>query len=78
MATVNRENAMFAMRFEHVSAKNVDGTPVRAKRNGKTKTWKRRPDLFRIPVKHGLFKYFYIDNSNADEWNVVEEFSYKK
>jgi len=72
---INFENAMSAQRFEHVSAKNADGTPVRARRNGKTKTWKTRPGLFQIPVKYGLKSYFYIDNfeyKNADDWNVVE------
>ena len=75
MATVNAENAMSASRFEHISAKNGDGTPVRARRNGKTKTWKTRPGLFSIPVKYGLKSYFYIDNheyQNAGDWNVVE------
>ena len=72
---INFENAMSAQRFEHVSAKNADGTPVRPRRNGKTKTWKTRPGLFQIPVKYGLKSYFYIDNfeyKNADDWNVVE------
>ena len=75
MATVNFENAMSAQRFEHVTAKNGDGTPVRARRNGKTKTWKTRPGLFSIPVKYGLKSYFYIDNheyQNTGDWNVVE------
>ncbi len=73
--TVNFENAMSAQRFEHVSAKNADGTPVRARRNGKTRTWKTRPGLFQIPVKYGLKSCFYIDNfeyQNAGDWNVVE------
>jgi len=72
---INFENAMSAQRFEHVSAKNADGTPVRARRNGKTRTWKTRPDRFQIPVKYGLKSYFYIDNfeyQNAGDWNVVE------
>jgi hypothetical protein len=72
--TVNFENAMSAQRFEHVSAKNADGTPVRARRNGKTKTWKTRPGIFRIPVKYGLKECFYIDNfeyNNTGDWNVV-------
>jgi hypothetical protein len=73
--TVNKDNAMTATRFEHVSNKNGDGTPVRCKRNGKTKTWKTRDGLFQIPVKYGLRGYFYIDNfdlNNAGDWNVVQ------
>jgi hypothetical protein len=73
--TVNFENAMSAQRFEHVSQKNADGTPVRCRRNGKTKTWKTRDGEFRIPVKYGLRGCFYIDNfeyNNTEDWNVVE------
>ncbi len=54
--------------FHHVSANNADGSPLRCRANGKCKTWKRSPDRFRLPVKHGLYNYFYIDETNADEW----------
>lgn len=63
-----------AMRFEyrkelwHKTAKNSDGTPTRCRVNGQCKTWKTRPEDFRLPVKHGLKECFYIDNSNADQW----------
>jgi hypothetical protein len=76
---ITLSNSITADRFEHVSQKNVDKTPVRARRNGKTKTWKTRPNLFKIPVKYGLRTYFYIQNfndsnqpTNADEWNAAE------
>jgi hypothetical protein len=69
--TVNRENAMTANRFEHVSSKNADKTPTRAKRNGKTKTWVTRPQEYKIPVKYGLKTCFYITPENCDDWNVV-------
>lgn len=54
--------------FWHVSMKNADGTPVRCRVNGKCKTWKTRPNEFRLPVKHGLRDCFYITESNASEW----------
>lgn len=63
--------ALAANNFTHVSKKNADGTPVRARRNGSTKTWKRDLTKFRIPVKYGLKYCFYIDNDNAHEWNAV-------
>ena len=76
MVTLTDSNT--AERFEHVSQTNSDRTPVRARRNGKTKTWKTRPDRFKIPVKYGLRECFYIQNfaddkqpATADEWNVV-------
>lgn len=27
------------------------------RRNGKTQTWKRDPERFRVPIKHGLYAY---------------------
>jgi hypothetical protein len=69
--TVNKENSMSANKFEHISLKNADKTPVRCKRNGKTKTWVTRPNEFRIPVKHGLRDCFYITQDNCHEWNIV-------
>lgn len=40
------------------------------RRNGKTKTWKTRPDEFKVPVKYGLYEYFYITHENAGEFEV--------
>jgi hypothetical protein len=57
--------------FESLMHNNADGTPVRWRRNGKTKTWKTRPADFRIPVKYGLYQYGYIDQDNADQFQVA-------
>ena len=43
---------------------NSDGTPVRWRVTGQVKTWKTRPEQFKIPVKHGLYDYGYITESN--------------
>lgn len=43
------------------------------RRNGKTKTWVRRPDAFRVPVKHGLYTYGYLDESNAQYFHTKED-----
>lgn len=66
---ITKESALTANNFEHISLKNADKTPLRARRNGKTKTWKTRPEEFKIPAKHGLKECFYIDNNNCDQWN---------
>ena len=68
---VNKENALTADKFEHITIKNADKTPARCRRNGKTKTWKTRPEEFKIPVKYGLKDCFYIDQNNCHEWLVV-------
>jgi hypothetical protein len=69
---VNRQNCESANRFEHVSMKNADKTPLRVRRNGKTKLWKTRPNEFKIPVKYGMYEYSYITHENCDQWNIPE------
>ena len=45
----------------HVKNRNSDGTAQRWRVNGKPKTWKTRPDEVRVPIKHGLYAYDYLD-----------------
>ena len=54
--------------FWHMTLTNADGTPLRARRNGKTKVWKTRPGAFNIPVKYGLREHFNIVETTAHEW----------
>lgn len=49
-----------------------DLRPVRARVNGKCQTWKRKPDDFRLPMKHGLRHTFQITPQNADDWYFNE------
>ncbi len=67
---VTKDDAMTGRMFHHVREKNADGTPLRVRANGACKTWKTRPDEFRLPVKYGLYRYLYIDHDNAHEWRV--------
>ena len=60
-----------AQTFEHKTLTNADGSRLRTRRNGKTRTWKRDLDRFEIPVKYGLYEYYIIDNTNHDEWVVT-------
>lgn len=58
----------------HESQNNADGTPVRARVNGKVKTWKIRENDYLIPVKHGLKECFYI--GRIEDWkNEPRNFS---
>ena len=54
----------------HKTKTNTTGR-VRVRVSGKCKTWKTRPDEFRLPVKYGLYQSFYITHENADEWEVM-------
>jgi len=57
---------VFAMNNE----KNSDGTCVRWRVNGKVKTWKTRPNEFKIPVKHGMYDYGYITEKNINMFHL--------
>lgn len=65
---ITKTDALTRQQFFHVTARNSDGTAVRCRANGACKTWKTRPDDFRLPVKYGLRDCFYLTPSNADEW----------
>jgi hypothetical protein len=54
--------------LHHVTMKNKDGTPMRVRVSGACKTWKTRPEEFRLPVKYGLRESGYIDQRNAFNW----------
>lgn len=58
---MTKENQEGIAVFYSTELKNADKTRMRARRNGKTKTWKTRPEDFQIPIKHGLYDYGYID-----------------
>lgn len=71
---VTYEQALTAQRFTfRISNPNHKsfGEERTCRRNGKTQTWKTRPGHFRIPVKYGLYEYFYITHENAEEYNAL-------
>lgn len=65
---VTKFHAMNETNFVHRTLRNADGSRVRCRASGACKTWKTRPDEFRLPVKHGLRDSFYITPRNAHEW----------
>jgi hypothetical protein len=69
MKNATKENQETVNTFYHVSKTNSTGR-IRVRRNGKTKTWKRTPEKFQIPVKYGLYEYGYITNENCKEWTI--------
>jgi len=72
MEKVTRENCEKLNRFEHIIAKNADGTRLRARRNGKTITSKRELNQFAIPVKYGLYEHSYITERTCLMWEGEE------
>lgn len=45
----------------------------RWRRNGRTKTWKRSPNRFSVPIKYGLYSYEYLTDENAQYFHAAEE-----
>lgn len=45
--------------------------PINWRANGKCKVWKRQPDRFQLPIKHGLYSYGYITNDNAHLFEAI-------
>lgn len=50
----------------HVTKKNADGTPMRA-RVTSIKTWKRSPERIEVRVKHGLYDYATFTQNELDQ-----------
>ena len=58
--------------LHHKTLRNADGTPLRARVNGKMRTWKRDPGRFQLPMKYGLRHCFYIDQWSSCQWELPE------
>ena len=50
----------------HLINTNSDGTPQRWRVNGKVQTWKKDASRIKVPVKHGLRRCDYLDESCLD------------
>ncbi len=46
------------------------GYPATVRVTGQVKRWKRDPERFKVPVKHGLYDSFYIEPDNRDQWTL--------
>lgn len=46
--------------------------PIKWRVNGKIKTWKREPERFQLPIKHGLYSYAYLTNENAHLFQLID------
>ena len=57
--------------IHHVTKKNADGTPMRAKVTS-IKTWKRSPERVEVRCKHGLYDYAIFTERELDQINIGE------
>lgn len=61
----------------HLTLTNADGSALRARVNGKCRTWKRDESRWELPVKHGLRDCGYISpdgptHMHPAQWTEVE------
>lgn len=74
------EQAKTAKYFRQVkewNSKGIDCTmpldkPKNWQASGKCKTWKTRPNEFKLPIKFGLYKSAYLTHENACLFEIVE------
>lgn len=67
---VTKEQALTAQEFHDESRPCYARRSNSWRRNGKTKTWKRTPERFQVPVAFGLYSHGYITNSNAEHFHT--------
>ncbi len=67
---LSKQDALTAERFHEDSPRRKDGTCYVHRRNGKTQTWKTRPNDFRVPVKYGMYQYGSITPHNAEYFHT--------
>lgn len=78
MATITRENAEAVRTFyahtadDRARAKPNTSRIISVRAMGAVKTWKTRPNDFRIPVKYGMYNSFYITQNNGGLWHDSE------
>jgi hypothetical protein len=68
---ITKEQALTAREFH--SAHYAKPGCMTWRRNGTTKTWKTRPNEFRVPVKFGLYTYNSITQADAHLFHVAED-----
>lgn len=51
---------------------NSKGKLIHWKINGKPKTWKKDPNRIKIPIKFGLWEYWYVTEDNLDCFSIPE------
>lgn len=77
---ITKEQALTAREFHCGDCQKVVGPrggikihQVIYRRNGKTKTWKTRPEEFRVPVKRGFYDCESITEDDAEFFHTAED-----
>lgn len=51
---------------------NADGTAQRWRVSGAVKTWVKSPNKVRVPIKHGMYENWYLDETNLHGFTLTE------
>lgn len=80
---LTKEQALMADEFhfvgnggcsKHVGLRNgVKVHMVRVRRNGATKTWKTKPNEWRLPVKYGMYDAYSITQRDAENYHTAAD-----
>ena len=57
----------------HESYSNHPQWPKVVRPSGRCKTWKTRPNEFRLPVKYGFYQSMYITERNAEDFTLIKD-----
>jgi hypothetical protein len=60
---LTQDQILQAKTFHIDGAMHPKGYCYEFRRNGRTTTWKTRPNEYRIPYKYGMYEYGYITHS---------------
>ena len=63
---ISKEQALTSNTFHWCASPSADKCYT-WRRNGRTQTWKRDADRFRVPIKYGLYTYGAIVNGPLDK-----------
>ncbi len=68
-----RQTIEAALDAGKLKCRMANGNLWQCRRNGRTQTWKTRPDDFRIPIKIGFKSYGNITPQSLDSEELVIE-----
>ncbi len=67
------KNLQYGQIIYYLGARNRDGSLARFRVNGKVQTWKTRPNDIRVPLRHGLYEFWALENHNLADFSLTEE-----
>jgi hypothetical protein len=48
----------------------INESIIHVRVNGAVKRWKRNPDRIQVPLKYGMYEFFYLTNDNLEHFHL--------